>query len=47
MTKKQYFTIKEILRELAMDSDNDMELEDNEFLPDGVAFVVKSSDEPC
>ena len=31
MARKPYFMTEEVLRELAMDSDSDMELEDDDF----------------
>ena len=45
MTRKRYFMTQEVLRELAMDSDSDMEPEDNVFLPDGGEFVAESSND--
>ena len=37
--------MEEVLRELVMDSNCDMEPEDDDFLPDGDDFVTESSDE--
>ena len=37
--------MEEVLRELVMDSNSDMEPEDDDFLPDGDDFVTGSSDE--
>ena len=37
--------MEEVLRELVMDSNSDMEPEDDDFLPDGDDFVTESSDE--
>ena len=45
MKTMQYFMMKEVLWELAMDSQSDMVPEDNDFLPDGDDFVVSNSDE--
>ena len=45
MARKQYFTMKEVPQELALDDDSDMKPEDIDFLPDGDDFVAQSSRE--
>ena len=37
--------MEEVLWELAIDSDSDMEPEDDDFLPDGDDFVVENGGE--
>ena len=44
MATKQCYTTAEVLQELAMDSDSDMEPEED-FLPDGYNFVAENSGE--
>ena len=45
MARKRYFITEEVLQELAMDSDSDLEPEDDDVLPDGDDFVTENSDE--
>ena len=45
MARKQYITTEEVLWELAMDSDRDMEPDDDDILPNGDDFVAENSGE--
>ena len=45
MSQRTTFTTEEVLRELAMDSDSDMEPSDDEFLPETDDFVAESSED--